>query len=218
MGSPLGPTLANIFLSHHEQIWLQNCPSNFKPLVYHRYVDDTFTIFSHPEHADHFLSYLNRQHPNIQFTVEIEQNNSLPFLDTLVTSSNGTFSTGIFRKSTFTGLGTNFFSNIPYKYKINAIKTLIYRAYHLTTSYLLFNVEIDFLKSFFAKNGFSTTLFEDQLRILLNKYRTSPPKLPSVEKMPFYFKLPYYNDFSTCLLYTSPSPRDKRQSRMPSSA
>ena len=26
------------------------------------------------------------------------------------------------------------------------------------------------------------------------------------------------NDFTTCLLYTSPSPRDKRQSRMPSSA
>ena len=25
-------------------------------------------------------------------------------------------------------------------------------------------------------------------------------------------------DFMTCLLYTSPSPRDKRQSRMPSSA
>ena len=26
------------------------------------------------------------------------------------------------------------------------------------------------------------------------------------------------NNFVTCLLYTSPSPRDKRQSRMPSSA
>ena len=27
-----------------------------------------------------------------------------------------------------------------------------------------------------------------------------------------------YEPFGTCLLYTSPSPRDKRQSRMPSSA
>ena len=27
-----------------------------------------------------------------------------------------------------------------------------------------------------------------------------------------------HEDFDTCLLYTSPSPRDKRQSRMPSSA
>ena len=27
-----------------------------------------------------------------------------------------------------------------------------------------------------------------------------------------------YDNYVTCLLYTSPSPRDKRQSRMPSSA
>ena len=26
MGSPLGPTLANIFLYHHETTWLNNCP------------------------------------------------------------------------------------------------------------------------------------------------------------------------------------------------
>ena len=26
MGSPLGPTFANIFLSYYEQIWLKNCP------------------------------------------------------------------------------------------------------------------------------------------------------------------------------------------------
>ena len=27
MGSPLGPTFANIFLSYYEQIWLKMCPS-----------------------------------------------------------------------------------------------------------------------------------------------------------------------------------------------
>ena len=26
MGSPLGPTLANIFLGYHERRWLDNCP------------------------------------------------------------------------------------------------------------------------------------------------------------------------------------------------
>ena len=42
------------------------------------------------------------------------------------------------------------------------------------------------------------------------------------EKDDFYMlaHMYYENDesFKTCLLYTSPSPRDKRQSRMPSSA
>ena len=32
------------------------------------------------------------------------------------------------------------------------------------------------------------------------------------------FEISYNSDGSPCLLYTSPSPRDKRQSRMPSSA
>ena len=31
-------------------------------------------------------------------------------------------------------------------------------------------------------------------------------------------KINILNEFTSCLLYTSPSPRDKRQSRMPSSA
>ena len=39
--------------------------------------------------------------------------------------------------------------------------------------------------------------------------------LPMQHGFDDYFGLPYSND---CLLYTSPSPRDKRQSRMPSSA
>ena len=46
MGSPLGPTLANIFLCHWEEIWLEKCPLKFKPLYYKRYMDDTFLLFS----------------------------------------------------------------------------------------------------------------------------------------------------------------------------
>ena len=33
MDSPLGPTLANAFLCHYEKIWLNECPSQFKPVV-----------------------------------------------------------------------------------------------------------------------------------------------------------------------------------------
>ena len=45
MGSPLGPTLANFFLCYPEKSWLQSCPSEFKPVIYRRYVDDAFLIF-----------------------------------------------------------------------------------------------------------------------------------------------------------------------------
>ena len=29
-GSPLGPTLANIFMAYHEKLWLSRCPATFK--------------------------------------------------------------------------------------------------------------------------------------------------------------------------------------------
>ena len=39
MGSPLGPTFANIFLCFHKEKWLNSCPVDIKPLFYRRYVD-----------------------------------------------------------------------------------------------------------------------------------------------------------------------------------
>ena len=34
MGSPLGPTLANAIICHYEKNWLNECPSQFKHVVY----------------------------------------------------------------------------------------------------------------------------------------------------------------------------------------
>ena len=67
MGSPLGPLFANIFLSHYESVWLNDCPSNFKPLFYRRYVDGCFILFRSPNHVIPFLHYLNSRHSKIKF-------------------------------------------------------------------------------------------------------------------------------------------------------
>lgn len=45
MGIHLGPTLANIFMCHNEEKWLNNCPTDFKPVHCHRYVDNTTLLF-----------------------------------------------------------------------------------------------------------------------------------------------------------------------------
>ena len=45
VGSPLGPSLANIVMCALEHKFLDNCPSGFKPALYCRYVDDTFAFF-----------------------------------------------------------------------------------------------------------------------------------------------------------------------------
>ena len=63
MGSSLGPAFANIFMCALEKNFLSNCPADFKPLIYRRYVDYTFCIFEKNTLARCFLQYLSRQHP-----------------------------------------------------------------------------------------------------------------------------------------------------------
>ena len=58
MGSPLGPVLANIFLCHNEVRWLKECPKQFKPIYYKRYVDDIFTLFTSKEQVKKFDKYI----------------------------------------------------------------------------------------------------------------------------------------------------------------
>ncbi|XP_057298541.1 uncharacterized protein LOC130629389 [Hydractinia symbiolongicarpus] len=102
LGSPLGPTFANAFLCYHEQNWLNNCPTEFKPVYFKRYVDDIFVLFSSPDHLPKFQNYLNKCHPNISFTSETEKSNKLSFLDISITRDvDRKFITSIYRKPTF---------------------------------------------------------------------------------------------------------------------
>ena len=48
MGSPLGLNLANAFLCFHEQIWLNDCPEDFRP------VDDILALFRLADHLEKF--------------------------------------------------------------------------------------------------------------------------------------------------------------------
>ena len=56
--------------THMEKKWLRDCPSHFKPVLYRRYVDDTFLLFENESNIDLFLQFLNSQHPNISFTCD----------------------------------------------------------------------------------------------------------------------------------------------------
>ena len=154
MGSPLGPYFANTFLSFHERNWIANCPPEFKPLFFRRYVDDCFAIFSSPDHVPPFHEYLNSQHPNISFICEFENNSALSFLDILIDCWNG-FSTSVYQKPSFTGLFTHFDSFIPISYKRGLVYTLV-------NHYQLFHSELLNLK-----NGYPNTFLDSCIRVLL---------------------------------------------------
>ena len=104
MGSPLRPTLANFFMCHFENIWLENCQSHFTPIVHRRFVDDTFSLFQLKDHVGKFRNYLNKQHKNIKFTSEIEENGSVSFSNIKISRENNKFVASVYREPTFSGI------------------------------------------------------------------------------------------------------------------
>ena len=190
MGSPLGPTLANIFLGYHEKRWLDNCPLTFKPVLYRRYIDDTFLLFRHESHIQNFLNYLNSQHQSIEFTCETENNCRLNFLDITI-HRNTKFETSVFRKDSFTNLGMKFNSFIPNLYKNNLISCLIFRAFRISSNESFFARELDFLILFFQKNSFPHQVVQKLFKKTLQNIYNPKPLCSTVERKLIFINLPY---------------------------
>ena len=162
-------SFANIFLCYHENNWLENCPELFKPKFYRRYVDDLFLLFENPNQVTPFFNYLNSQQSNIKFTMEKEADNKLTFLDVSIVRSNNKFSTCVYRKPTFTGLGLKYSSFVPCSFKHNLIGCLVDRCYKICSSYSYFHLELQKLRKYFSGNNFPQFLFDKSVSNYLDK-------------------------------------------------
>ena len=80
MSSPLGPSLANAFLSYHEKNWLNSCPQGSKPVFYRRYVDDIFILCKSNDHLKYFQDFLNSCHITCHFLWKQKRRTNYLFL------------------------------------------------------------------------------------------------------------------------------------------
>ena len=138
-------------------------------MIYRRFVDDTFLLFRSKEHIEKFRLYLNCQHPNIKFTSEIEENNSISFLDIKINRDNNRFLTSVYRKPTFSGVFTNFDSYIPLSYKSGLISSLLIRSFKLCSNFEIFHREIIFVKDIFKMNGCTSHFIDKCAKTFLDK-------------------------------------------------
>ena len=189
MDSPLGPTLANIFSCYLEKILLQNCPSEFKPVIYRNYVGDTSLLFCLKHHIEKFRNYLNRQNKNIRFTSEIENENSILFLDIKI--NRGKFTISVDCKQTFSGVFTNFGSFILKSYKYNILFTLLHRAFKVCSNFELLHQEIDKLKTIFKDNGYPKSFFDLCIKKYLNKVFIKKDVVLKASKKELIYVLPF---------------------------
>ena len=67
MGTRTAPSYANIFMADLENKLLDNSPNNLQPLIWKRYIDDIFVVWTHGEESLHtFINHLNTSHPTIK--------------------------------------------------------------------------------------------------------------------------------------------------------
>ena len=98
IGTKFTPTYACIFMDEIETKFLET--QEFQPLVWFRYIDAVFFIWTHgPDKLVSFTTKFNNYHPNVKFTYESNKEN-ITFLDLDVSLSGNKLTTDLHTKST----------------------------------------------------------------------------------------------------------------------
>ena len=105
----------------------------------------------------------------------------------LVNNDKDVFSTSLYRKKTFTGLYTDFSSLAPTKYKINLVRVLIYRAFHICSSYHNFHEEIVRIKKILSDNCFPKSLIDRIIKNFLDRQFGPGSLIKPDNKIPLLF-------------------------------
>uniref|UniRef100_A0A5S6QS56 Reverse transcriptase domain-containing protein n=1 Tax=Trichuris muris TaxID=70415 RepID=A0A5S6QS56_TRIMR len=173
MGSPLSPVLAEVFMDSFERKVFATISSNIKPSFFNRYVDDIFAIIESGK-EDQFLEELNSAFPyQILFTIEKEENNRLPFLDSLILRSKGTLKTTAYRKPTHSDRYLNFFSYHPKSVMKGVVRSLVDRAVGICDPEFL-EEELSHITRTLENNDYPTQLIRSTIRERQNRgYRRS---------------------------------------------
>ncbi len=186
MGSPLGPTFADIFMGHLEE--KVSAKLNHTTL-YKRYVDDVFAIVDHLNEAEELLSTMNNLHPKIKFTMELERDNQISFLDVhLSRQTDGSITRRVFHKNTWKGQYLHFLSFVPVQWKRNLVCNLFQRTRKICSEDTV-DAELASLKNTLLRLGYPPRFIDKYNKPL----RTKMTELLAPKK-PVFISLPFKGD------------------------
>ena len=137
---------------------------NELPPFYNRYVDDTLTIMPDLNEANVFLDKLNSCHENLNFTMEISEQDTISFVGMNITKCG---------KSTNSGLLLHYHSHVDKRYKRCLLSTMINRAYRLSSTPTAFPEECDKLRTTFLNLDYPANLTNSSINEFLQTILTS---------------------------------------------
>ena len=138
VGAPSSSLIAEIFLQHTKYQQMAELSTKHIIINYFLYVDDILIIFD-PNHysIQTILAEFKTLHTKLQFTVEVEKDNTINYLDVNIHRTPSDWKTAIYRKPTFTGTIIPYTPNHPLQHKYAALRFLCNRlhAYNRQNTY-----------------------------------------------------------------------------------
>ena len=114
MGVPSSSMLSEVFLRHTANTHVAYLTQKHGIINYFQYVDVILVIFdSNYTDIQAILTDFNSIHPKLHCTAEIEQNNTLNYLDISIHKTQNNIKTSTYRKPTFTDTIIPYTSNYP---------------------------------------------------------------------------------------------------------
>ena len=168
MGTRMAPSYANLFMAFLEHKLLQSWPR--KPLVWLRYIDDIFIIWTHGiDDLQKFISHANTFHQYIKFTSSISSD-QIPFLDVLIKLKDGILHTDLYTKPTDTFNYLHWSSCHPYHTKRSIPYSLAFRLIRICSSETTLSIRLNELTKHLRSRGFPS----QQIQSAINKAKTTP--------------------------------------------
>ena len=210
IGKSISKPIAGIYMHWFERTYVFGENSSFRDKIvfWKRQMDDIFFVWNGTkEELELFVWHLNGFEYKIQFTLEVEKNRYLPFLDVGITRLDSKLVTKIYRKPTHTQKYINWNSNHPKNMLLGVLKGLVHRAHVLCDEKEDLLEELELLRNVFICNGYpehlvSQTLRESWPRETLKAVSRGVQQDVEKEKNEDYFEVlhaPYVRGFSESL-------------------
>ena len=192
MGSPLGVLFADFFMGTVEEKVFQD---NRKPRTYCRYVDDTFVVVEDDQELQD-LRCLFEEKSGLRFTTEKSEDGSLPFLDVLLKTVNGSINTSVYVKATNTGHCLNGQSECPQRYLETTVGAFVRRALTHCSSWRSTHQEIERVTQVLVDNGYPNHLVSRISKQIIDKWYEGRLST-TTEEGPVTLKLYYKSHMSS---------------------
>ena len=156
-------------------------------------MDDVISIWNYgEEELKGFLEHLNFWGGDLKFTIELEEDNKLPFLDVLLLKNENSLDFKIYRKPTNNNRFLSFFSGHARQVKIGLIISLTDRIFRICSPNFI-EEELLLLKEILISNHYPGWLIDQTFSKRRKTFvEFSDDILETTEKKDFFFcSLPY---------------------------